>query len=407
MTDQSIYDSLGVPRVINATGTKTRIGGSLIRTEAIEAMADAATSFVRLSDLQAAASERIADLTGAEAGYVTSGAESGMMLAAAAAIAGDNPGIMDRLPNTDDVADEIVVPRTHRTGYDHAFQAAGGTIIDVGTNDRHLGTGASNLERWELSEAIGEKTAAVGYVEKPYTDPPLEDVVEVAHENDVPVIVDAAAELPPIENFKQFVETGADLVAFSGGKAIRGPQTTGILAGRRDLIESVALQHLDMHAAGDVWSPPESLINLSEYDGVPRQGIGRSNKVGKEELVGLLVALDRFIDEDIDRLRSEWRETAEHIATELAAVDGLATSVTGSGKVSVSPEVVISVDDGSNQSVVQIVRSLREESPRVFVGADQLSEGAFSVNPMCLHDEEVEYVIKRIVAASTGRTVND
>ncbi|MFB6295864.1 MAG: L-seryl-tRNA selenium transferase, partial [Halobacteriales archaeon] len=218
----TIYEELGVPRVINAASTKTRIGGSLIRPEAMEAMSRASESFVRISDLQARASELIQDVTGAEAGYVASGAAASMTLGIAACIAGDDLGAMDRLPETPGVPDEVVMPRTHRNGYDHAIRAAGATIVDVGTNDNHLGTGSTNVELWEIADAIGEDTAAVAYMEKSYTQPDLADVIEVAHDHDVPVLVDAAAELPPKENLRAFVEQGADLVAFSGGKAIRG-----------------------------------------------------------------------------------------------------------------------------------------------------------------------------------------
>jgi L-seryl-tRNA(Ser) seleniumtransferase len=141
-----IYDEIGVPTVVNAAGTKTRIGGSLIRPAAARIASAAAESFARISDLQSQASDLIAEVTGAEAGYVASGAGASMTLAAAAAIAGDDLGTMARLPDTGGVGDEIVMPRTHRTAYDHALRAAGATIVDVGTNDRHLGTGATNVE---------------------------------------------------------------------------------------------------------------------------------------------------------------------------------------------------------------------------------------------------------------------
>jgi L-seryl-tRNA(Ser) seleniumtransferase len=240
MEPTSSYDDLGVPTVVNATGTKTRIGGSRIRPEALEAMVDAADSFVRLSDLQARASELIADATGAEAGYVTNGAAGALLLGTAACIAETDPGAMSRLPDTEGLADEVIMPRTHRTGYDHALRTAGAEIADIGTNDRHLGTGSRNVELWEYEDAISEDTAAIAHVYKEYVDPPLAEVCDLAHEHDLPVVVDAAAELPPVENLSWFTEQGADLVTFSGGKAIRGPQTTGVLAGREDLVESVA-----------------------------------------------------------------------------------------------------------------------------------------------------------------------
>lgn len=201
---------------------------------------------------------------------------------------------MDRLPHMEDVSNEIVMPRAHRNGHDHALRAAGARIVDVGNSDNALGTGSKDTELWEIANAIGEETVAVAYMQKSYSEPRLEDVVDIAHDHEVAVIVDAAAELPPTENFERFIKAGVDLVAFSGGKAIRGPQATGILAGRQDLIQSVACQQLDMHIAEEVWEPPAELIDRDQLDGVPRQGIGRQLKVGKEELAGIIRALQLF-----------------------------------------------------------------------------------------------------------------
>jgi L-seryl-tRNA(Ser) seleniumtransferase len=395
----TIYERLGVPTVINAAGTKTRISGSLMREEAADAMHEAAEAFVRISDLQARASELIADATGAEAGYVTSGASAALTLAAAACIAGEDLGVMARLPETEGVADEIVMPRSHRTGYDRALRTAGAAIVDVGANDHHLGTGAENVEPWEIASAITEDTVAVAYVAKPYTTPPLADVVDVAHERDVPVIVDAAAELPPTRNLSRFVETGADLVAFSGGKAIRGPQTTGILAGREHLVRSVALQHLDVHAAEEVWDPPSDLVDVGTLPGVPRQGIGRSMKVGKEELVGLLRALERFLEEDDEARLAEWHGRAERIAAALGDVEPFTVALANDDKTHAVTQVVVTVDEGEpGTSATDLVRTLRAEDPRVFVGADDLADARITINPMCLTDEEADYVVDRIVA---------
>lgn len=393
----SVYDELGVPTVVNAAGTKTRIGGSLIRPDAADAMREAADSFARISDLQSRASELIADVTGAEAGYVASGASAAMTLAAAAAIAGHDLGTMARLPDTEGVPDEIVMPRTHRTGYDHAFRLAGATVVDVGSNDRHLGTGSRNVEPWEIADAIGEDTAAVAYVQKEYVGPPLETVVEIAHAHDVPVIVDAAAELPPVANLERFVAAGADMVAFSGGKAIRGPQSTGFLAGREEYVRSAAAQHLDMHAHEDAYVPPADLVDVDALGGVPRQGLGRGLKVGKEELVGLIRALQLFVEEDQDALASEWTDRVERAAEGLAGVPGVATRTTGDDDVSVAPELVVTVtEDEAGTSASGLARALRTETPRVFLGADGVDDGQVTLNPMCLTDAETDYVVERV-----------
>jgi L-seryl-tRNA(Ser) seleniumtransferase len=396
---ETIYAEYGIPTVVNGAGMKTRVGGTLMREEAVAAMSDAADAFARISDLQVKASEVIAEATGAEAGYVASGAAACLTLAAAATMAETDPGAMAALPSTEHLPDEIVVPRTHRTGYDRAFRNAGATIVDVGTNDRHLGTGSQDVEHWEIADAIGENTAAVGYVEKPYMPPDLETVVDVAHEHDVPVIVDAAAELPPTSNLSHFVEGGADLVAFSGGKAIRGPQSTGILAGKRAYIESVAMQHLDTHAATEVWSPPPSLIDRSGVDGVPRQGIGRPLKVGKEELIGLIRALELFLEEDQDALQAEWQARAEAVASGLADHTAFSTRIRPGGKADIAPTVDVTVDESTLEgTLVELVQALRDETPRVFVGADDVDNGTFAVSPVGLTDAEAEYLVERVLA---------
>ena len=404
MSVDSVYEELGVPIVVNAAGTKTRIGGSRIREEALDAMRDAAGSFVRLSDLQARASDLIAEATGAEAGYVTNGAAGGLLLSAAACIAGTDPGAMARLPDTDGLADEIIMPRTHRTGYDHALRTSGATIVDIGTNDHYLGTGSSNVELWEYEDAICDDTAAIAHIYKGYISPSLSDVCDLAHEYDVPVIVDAAAELPPVENLTWFADQGADLVTFSGGKAIRGPQTTGIVAGRADLIESIAFQQLDLHAAAHVWEPPSELVDVSRYRGVPKQGIGRPLKVGKEELVGLLRALELFVEEDHRANHAAWHATATTVAERLDELDGLAVSL-DDGDVSVATEVMVRVDEETTGlSATELVGALRRENPRVFVDADHLPDARFTINPMCLTDDEADYVVERIRAHVRGTT---
>jgi L-seryl-tRNA(Ser) seleniumtransferase len=393
-----IYEELDIPTVINAASTKTRIGGSLIREEALEAMNDAAGAFVRISDLQARASKLIADVTGAEAGYVASGAAATLTLAAAACIAGDDPDVMARLPDTEGVADEIIMPRTHRNGYDHAIRGAGATIVDIGNNDHTLGTGSNNVEPWEIERAITEDTVAIAYMEKPYTTPPLESVVEIAHRNDIYVIVDAAAELPPAENLHKFVETGADLVSFSGGKAICGPQSTGIVAGREHLIQSMAFQHLDFHVAEEVWDPPADLIDRDMFDGVPRTGVGRPLKVGKEELAGIIRALELFVEEDQEAVTDEWRSRVAKVDEELSPIDGVTVERTPAAKTDAAPTAIVTL----NESVIgldatTLVANLRRENPRIFVGADKIEENQFTVNPMCLAEGDTEYVIERLL----------
>jgi L-seryl-tRNA(Ser) seleniumtransferase len=365
-------------------------------------MEEASQAFVEIEELQARASRLIGDATGAQSGYITSGAASGLALSAAACIAGSSVSKMNRLPDTATMASDIVMPRTHRTTYDNAFRLAGASIVDVGSNDRGLGTGAQNTKTWEIDTAIGPDTVAVGYVYKANQGPPLEEVVEVAHENDVAVIVDAAAELPPSSNLERFVETGADLVVFSGGKAIRGPQSTGIVAGRSDLIQSIALQHLDMHVAPETWNPPSELIDAESLDGVPNQGIGRAMKVGKEELVGIIRALEEFLEEDVEQLQEGWKESLRQLQSICTPVEGIRSEIHDTEQ-SVAPYLTIRFDRSSPaRTAIAFVEALRDGDPPIVVGADDVASGVVTINPMCLNDSD-----KRTLEDRLARTLEE
>ena len=290
MSDTNPYAALGVKRRINAAGTLTRLGGALMTREVTDAMAAAARWSVDIGELQAAASRTIARVTGAEAGLVTTGAAAALTLAAAAAMTRWDVARMAALPHAEGFPNEILLPRTHRTGYAHALQAAGARLVDLGHNDRGTGAGVRGIEAWEIEAAITPRTVAFAFAANPANVDDLPVVAAVCRARGLPVIVDAAAQLPPKRNLRRFVELGADLVAFSGGKAIGGPQASGLLAGRRDLVGAALVQQLDMDVAPETWTPPD-LIDRSALKGVPHHGLGRGFKAGKEEIVGLLVAL--------------------------------------------------------------------------------------------------------------------
>jgi L-seryl-tRNA(Ser) seleniumtransferase len=230
-----IYERLGVTKRVNGAGLLTRLGGSLMAPEVIDAMRDAAGSFVDMAELQTRASTIIARYTGAEAGIVTSGAAAAITLATAACLTRLDVARMERLPDTDGMPNEVIMFRAHRTGYDHAIRASGARIVEVGFNDITVGSGVRGLEGWEIEAAIGPRTVAVAYAANPTQQPPLATVAAVAKKHNLPVIVDAAAQLPPQSNLKRFIAEGASLVAYCGGKAIRGPQGTGILCGDKEL----------------------------------------------------------------------------------------------------------------------------------------------------------------------------
>jgi len=228
-----IFGRLGIDRVINAAGTVTRLGASPMDAEVIAAMAAAAQCSVDIADLQGRASEVISTCTGAEAGIVTSGAAAGLLVGAAACMAGLDPVKMSKLPDTDGMRNEFIVPRNHRNSYDHAVRAAGARLVEVGLPDRATACGVRDTEVWEIEGAIGDRTAGILYLARAESRPNLTEVVRTAHAANVPVLVDAAAELPPTTNLRRFIEQGADLVVFSGGKGIGGPAASGILCGRR------------------------------------------------------------------------------------------------------------------------------------------------------------------------------
>jgi L-seryl-tRNA(Ser) seleniumtransferase len=280
-----------VERVVSAAGFVTSLGGGTLGQDVRSAMDEAAASTWRPDDLQAWAGTVIAEVTGAEAGWVTTGAAAGMTMAAAAAIAGRRQQTMDALPGTEDIAAEIIVQRGHRNAYDRTFRTAGARIVEVGLPYIE---GVGLTYEWQLEAAFSDRTVAVGHLALADGDGvPLRRVCEIAGRHGVPVIVDAAAELPPASNLRRFVEEGAALVAFSGGKAVRGPQGSGILAGRRDLIDSVRLQTLDMDIDVTEWVAREGAEP-------PHHGLGRSMKVGKEQIAGVVTALQEFVARDHD-----------------------------------------------------------------------------------------------------------
>ena len=390
------YRELGLEPIINACGTVTRLGGAPMPQAVLDAFRNAANEWVPLEELQAAASKRLAEITGAEAGLVTAGSAAALTLGTAAILARHNLGRMEQLPQTDGFPSEILIARDQRNGYDHAIRAAGATLVDVGFNEVVSNAGVRRTEAWEYEAAITPHTAGITYALSADSAPALEEVITVARRHGLPVIVDAAGELPPRENLRHIPATGADLVAFSGGKAIRGPQSTGILCGRRELISSAALQMLDMDDHYELWSPAETLIEHERLPGIPRHGIGRGLKVSKEEIIALLTALDLFAsgayDTDIPRLGS-------YLETITAALNGLPVDchITEPSSPDRWPLLEISIDEAAaGRTAFEICKALRTGSPPVYVSHGKLSDGILVVNPLCLDDAGAARLAERI-----------
>ncbi|HIN06299.1 MAG TPA: aminotransferase class V-fold PLP-dependent enzyme [Dehalococcoidia bacterium] len=362
-----VFGKLGVTPIIHASGSVTRYGGTRTRPEVLEVMSEAARVLVDMEELNNKAGEVIARLTGAEAGFVCSGAAGGLVLQAAACIAGSDQFKMHRLPDSEGMKNEVIIQNNHRFHYDQAYRAAGGKLIGIGH-----GKGCS---AWELEGAINEHTAAVAYLIAPFTNRralSLEEVCRIAHKHDVPVIVDGASTLPPRRNLRRFLEGGADMVVFSGGKGVRGPQGAGILCGRKDLIEAAA------------------------FNASPNQALGRPMKVSKEEIVGLITALERFVEEDEEQEMADYRGKAQHVVDALAEVPGLEISLEHDDFDYLIPTAVMRFGrDWRGPPRDQIAQAMEKGTPPIYL--HQMGEpDELAVDPLNLLDDEVEIVIRRL-----------
>ena len=376
----AFYRRLGVRRVINAASWLTVLGGSLMPEPVLSAMRDASHWFVDMHELNRKAGDVVATFTGAEAGLVTAGSAAGMLLEAAACITGTDPAKINRLPDTAGMRNEIVIHRAHRLNYDHNFRAAGARLVEIGDS--------RTTNEWELDDAIGENTAAVAFIfaQSQDTALPLPTVLEIAHRRGVPVIVDAAAMLPPVENLTRYVDMGADMVSFSGGKGVLGPQSTGILCGRGHLIEAAYMN-----------SAPNST------------GIGRSAKVCKEEIAGLVTALELFVDTDHQAVAAGWSAKCAHIIAALDDIPGLKVeleemSPTPIEASRVHPQVLISFETSWRGPDAQAVaHQLEDDDPSIRVRPTAFTD-SIAVIPVNLQDGEEEIVARRLreVLAARG-----
>ena len=362
-----IYRRLGATPAIVASGATTMYGGSKLRPEVVDIMEKASRTMVNLDHLNVAAGRVIAEVTGAEAGLVTSGAAGGLVLQAAAVMAGKDPATMARLPSAQGLKNEIVMHKSHRFPYDQCYTSTGATIVDIGDGRR--------CQPWELEAAINENTAAVAYLFSGFLTRraiPLEQVVEIAHARDVPVIVDAASYLPPRANLRRFTDAGADMVQFSGGKAVRGPQGAGILAGRADLIEA-------------------AYANAS-----PHQFIGRGMKVAKEEIVGLVEALRIFVNEDEDAETRRFTEMCQQVVDALIESPGLEVSVMHDEWDYLIPHAVMRFTrDWRGPSRDEVNDAMTAGDPPIYMH-NIYNPDELAVDPFNLDERELEIVIRRL-----------
>jgi L-seryl-tRNA(Ser) seleniumtransferase len=351
-----IYEKLGVKTFINARGTQTRFGGAIMLPAVVDAMVAASKSSVYLAELQDVVGARIAAMTQNEAAIVTCGAAAGIVLSVSACMTGDDRKKMASLPDTRGMKNEVIVQRHMRFEEDCALKQTGARIIEIAA--------AGPLGEAELAAAIGPATAAI------FTTPwigsktiPLRSVVRLARQRKIPVIVDAAAELPPSENLWKFTkEMGADLAIFSGGKGLRGPQSSGLAVGTRNLIEAMKMQ------------------------ASPHCYIGRPMKVGKEEMVGLYTAVECLFATPDQERKDLFARRMDHIETRLRPFRFLEFKRDGSG-------IIINWDEAACATTAEEVAvRMRSGKPGIECGC----WNGLNLNMALLQAGEEEIVASRL-----------
>jgi L-seryl-tRNA(Ser) seleniumtransferase len=291
----NVYEELGVTTVINGQGTMTVLGGSLMRPEVEAVMALAGRHFVSVPELEVAAGKRIAELLKLPDGYsaiVTSGAAAAMQSGLAGILTGDNPQFIEQLPDLTGMKSEVIIQKSHRNPFDHQLRATGIKLVVIESRE-------------ELRKAVNSKTAMMHFSNfaNAAGEIKVEEWLKVAKENNIPAFIDAAADTPPVSHLWDYAKMGYDLIAFSGGKAIRGPQCAGMLIGRKDLVANALLNN----------SPHEDTL-------------GRCAKVGKEEIVGMVKALELYLKEDHEALTKEWWRRLDAVSGEVSRVAGVSTA---------------------------------------------------------------------------------
>jgi L-seryl-tRNA(Ser) seleniumtransferase len=343
------FREMGLRPFINAAGTYTAMTASLMPPEVMEAINYASKHFVMLDELHDRVGERIATLLSCEAAMVTAGAASAMTLGTAAVLTGTDKQKIGSLPNLSAMKGEVIIQKSHRFGYDHAVRACGVRLVEVETRE-------------ELERAVGEQTAMMLFynANNPIGQIKDDEFAGLGKKHGVPTLNDCAADVPPVENFWKYTKMGFDLVTFSGGKGIRGPQSAGLLLGRKDLIAAARL------------------------NGPPNAAIGRGMKVNKEEMLGMLVAVERFLKQDQDEVRREYDRRAATIVKRVEALPGLKVETFVPEIANHVPHIRISWPAGEKtMPPAAVVKALRDGEPSIAIRAegDALIIGVWMMRP--------------------------
>ncbi|HEY4763491.1 MAG TPA: aminotransferase class V-fold PLP-dependent enzyme [Candidatus Sulfotelmatobacter sp.] len=359
------YEELGVTTVINCEGTMTMLGGSLPHAELEAVMTMAGRHFVSIPELEVAAGKRIAEmlkLPDAYAALVTSGAAAAIQSGLAGILTGGNEAFIRQLPDLTGMKSEVIIQKSHRNPFDHQLRSTGIKLVEIETPD-------------QFRAAVSERTAmthfsnfanATGQIK-------VDEWVKLAKEFNLPCMNDAAADTPPVSHLWDYTNMGYDLVTFSGGKAIRGPQCAGLLIGRKDMVANALLNN----------SPHEDTL-------------GRSQKVGKEEIVGMVKALELFLAEDHDALAKEWQDRLEGISREINKVPGVSTSFFVPDIANHVPHMSIRWDKARiSLTPGQASKLLRSSKPSIVMGASEEGSG-LAMNSFMLQPGEGQVVAEQL-----------
>ncbi len=364
------YQELGLTTVINCEGTMTVLGGSLLRPELEAVMAMAGQHFVSIADLEVAAGKRIAEMLKLPEGYtalVTSGAAAAIQSGLAGILTGDNEAFIRQIPDLTGMKSEVIIQKSHRNPFDHQLRNTGIKLVEIETHE-------------QLRQAVNERTAmmhfsnfanAAGQIK-------VEEWPKLAKQYNVPCMNDAAADTPPVSHLWDYTNMGYDLVTFSGGKAIRGPQCAGLLIGRKELVANALLNN----------SPHEDTI-------------GRSQKVGKEEIIGMVKALELFLKEDHEVLAKEWQQRLEVISREVTKVPGVSTSFFTPEIANHVPHMQITWDSKISLTPKEVSELLRNSKPSIVMGGGEGRPG-LAMNSFMLRPGE-----DRIVAEQLSRVLRE
>jgi uncharacterized pyridoxal phosphate-dependent enzyme len=348
------YEELGVPTVINCEGTMTVLGGSILRPELEAVMAMAGRHFVSIPDLEVAAGKRIAEMLKLPDGYtalVTSGAAAAIQSGLAGILTGANEALIRQLPDLTGMKSEVIIQKSHRNPFDHQLRSTGIKLVVIETRE-------------QLQSAISDRTAMMHFSNFANSEGQIkvDEWVKLAKQYNLPCMNDAAADTPPVSHLWDYTNMGYDLVTFSGGKAMRGPQCAGLLVGRKDLVAYALLNN----------SPHEDTL-------------GRSQKVGKEEIIGMVKALEIYLKEDHEALTKEWQARLDGISRELTKVPGVNTSFFTPDIANHVPHVQITWDSRISVTPQQVSKLLRNSKPAIVIGGGEgrpgLQMSSFMLQP--------------------------